>query len=97
MRIHPSIITDLNHTPNASQLNIALSKTATIVPDHSISILEPDEAELYALQCIINQAAAISISSEVKELSFESIYANQVQPAFLFFVLLYDEPLLSLT
>ena len=91
--MHPPIITDLNHTPNQSQPNIALLKTVTIVPDHSITILEPEQVELFALQCIINQAAAISISSEAKELYFESNYANQVQPAFLFFVLLYHEPL----
>ena len=94
--MHPLLLTDLNHIPNPSQPNIALLKTVTIVPDLSTSILEPGEAELYALQCFTNQAAAISISSEAKGLSFESIYANQVQPAFLFFVLLY-EPLMSLT
>ena len=60
--------------------------------DHSTTTLEPEQVEQFALQRI-NQAAAIFISSEAKEFFFESNYATEVQPAFLFFVLLYDEPL----
>ena len=62
--------------------------------DHSTMILEPEQPEPYALRCIINQAAAISISKEAEESSFKSNYKTS-EPAFLFFVKLYDEYVLQ--
>ena len=71
----------------------AYLKIAITVTEQSTMISAGNKAWLSAPQCIINRDVVTSISNEAKELYFESNYANQVQPAFLFFVLLYDEPL----
>ena len=42
------------------------------MPDHSTTISEPEQAELYALQCTIKQAAATFTSKEARESSFKS-------------------------
>ena len=59
----------IKHSKNQFQSNTALLKTATIVPDHSTTISVQEQAELSALQCIINQAAATFTSSEAREFS----------------------------
>ena len=55
-----------------SQSNTALLKTVTTVPDHSITTLEQEQAELYAPRCIIKKAAVTFTSNEAKEFSFKT-------------------------